>query len=328
MENNLKNKKVLITGGLGFIGSNVAKRCLELGAEVSIYDCLDSNSGGNLFNIKEISKSVKVGFHDILDYNRLVEFTIDQDLIFNCAASTSHTHSMREPWLDSDVNSCGTINILEAIRRFNPSARFVHVGTSSQFGKLIYRPADELHPEFPMDIYSANKGVSEKYALIYASAYGLRNSVVRLSNTFGPRACIKSPEFTFNNFFLGQAFQGKSIDIYGSGSQLRNALYVDDAVEALICIANSNATLGETYLAVHDEHHSVSQIAEETVACVGSGSVNYVEWPTERRKLEIGDSVLSNSKLKNVIDWSPKYNLREGLLKTADYYKLNLEHYL
>jgi UDP-glucose 4-epimerase len=329
MENySLKNRKVLITGGLGFIGSNLAHRCIELGATVTIYDNLDPHSGGNLYNVHGIRKSVELHFHDLLNFDLLVERVDGQDIIFNCAASTSHPHSMREPWLDLDVNSRGVVNLLEAVRRFNPKARLVHVGTSTQLGSLRYQPADENHPEFPTDIYSANKSVSEKYVLIYARAYGIDATVIRLPNVFGPRASIHSPEFTFNNYFIGLALQNKEITVFGEGKQLRNVLYVDDAVEALIMASQSEKTAGETFFAVSDQHWSVARIAEATVEGMGSGRVRYVPWPPERKSVEIGDAVISNEKIKQALHWSPRYGLVTGLTKTKEFYSTCLQQYL
>jgi UDP-glucose 4-epimerase len=324
----LKGKKVLITGGLGFIGSNLAHRCLELGAKVSIYDNLDPHSGGNLYNVNDISNSVELHFHDLINFDLLSDHISNQDIIFNCAASTSHPFSMREPWLDSDVNSRAVVNLIEAIRRFNCTAKLVHIGTSTQLGPLHYNPADENHPEFPTDIYSANKSVSEKYVLIYARAYGLRATVIRFANVFGPRASIHSSEFTFNNYFIGLALQDKEITVFGDGKQLRNVLYVDDAVEALVLTAEMEKTNGETFFAVGDHHYSVAQIAEKTVKYLEKGRVNHVPWPKGLKSIEIGDAVISNSKIKNYIDWSPKVTLEDGLIKTKEYYELSLSKYV
>jgi len=244
----LTGRRILILGGLGFIGSNLAAFCVAAGAKVLIFDNLDPHSGGNLYNIAPIRKDVSLHFHDILDFDRLVHHITDQDIIINCAASTSHPYSMREPWIDLDVNSRGVVNILEAIRRFNAEARFIHLGTSTQLGKLVYQPADENHPEFPTDIYSANKSVSEKYVLIYAKAYKIRATVIRLANVYGPRATIRSPEFTFNNYFVGLALKNQSITVYGSGQQKRNTVYVEDAVRAIMTAATVEDTVGETLL--------------------------------------------------------------------------------
>ena len=324
----LKGKKVLITGGLGFIGSNLTHKCLELGAEITVYDCLDPRSGGNLYNIEEIKDHIEICFHDILNFDQVTEHIVEKDIIFNCAASTSHSFSMREPWLDQDVNSKGMINLLEAIRRFNPDIKFVHVGTSTQLGKLHYQPADEAHPEFPTDIYSANKSVSEKYALIYATAYNLNLCVIRLSNIFGPRASIHSPEFTFNNYFIGLALQNKTITVFGDGKQLRNVLFVDDAVDGLILASQTDKTNGETFFAVSDIHYSVDEIARQTVRYIGAGNVKYVDWPAGRKITDVGDAVISNKKIKEYISWSPQYNLESGLVKTKEYYESRLDKYL
>lgn len=324
----IAGKSVLITGGLGFIGSNLARRCLDLGARVSIYDNLDPNSGGNLYNVEGIRKEVEINFYSLLNIDLLGECISKHDFIFNCAASTSHAYSMREPWADLDINSRGVVNLLDSIRRYNPKARLVHIGTSTQLGPLRYKPANEDHPEFPTDIYSANKSVSEKYVLIYARVFGIAATVIRLANVFGPRAAIHTPELTFNNYFIGLALQGKDITVFGDGKQLRNVMYVDDAVEALILAAESEDTNGMTFFAVGDEHYSVSQIAELTVKHIGRGQVAYVNWPSDRRAIEIGDAIISNQLIKQVLNWSPKHSIRDGMLKTRDYFENCLEQYL
>lgn len=324
----LVGKKVLITGGLGFIGSNLVHQCLVLGAEVTIYDCLDPHSGGVLYNIEDIKDSVNLCVNDILNFEKVCEEVREKDLIINCAASTSHSFSMREPWLDQDVNSKGMINLLEAIRRFNPEVNFIHLGTTTQLGVLHYQPADEMHPEFPTDIYSANKSVSEKYVLIYAKAHNLNASVLRISNVFGPRASIHSPEFTFNNFFVGLALQNKAITVFGEGKQLRNVIFIDDVVKAIILAAQSDQTSGEVFFLVGDDHYSVSEIAQQTVKHIGSGSVTQIPWPQDREKVDVGDAVISNKKLKSVLDWKIEDSLQSGLVKTREYYKTCLDKYL
>ena len=203
---------------------------------------------------------------------------------------------MREPERNLDVNSRGMINLLEALKKVNPEASLVQVGTTTQFGPLHYQPADEHHPEFPTDIYSANKSVSEKYVLIYARAFNLNASVVRLPNTYGPRAAIHSPEFTFNNYFIGLALQ-KKITVFNPGNQIRNVLYVDDAVEALLFAAQADNSAGETFIAASDEYFSVKEVAEKTCALLG-GSVDMVDWPKDRKATEVGDMIFSNKKIK------------------------------
>jgi UDP-glucose 4-epimerase len=324
----LRGQRILITGGLGFIGSNLAHRCLELGAEVTVYDCMDPSSGGNLYNVADIRDFIRLCHYDILNMDRLAEHIFEKDIIFNCAASTSHPFSLREPWMNLDVNSRAVINLLEAIRRFNREAKFIHLGTSTQLGKLHYQPADENHPEFPTDVYSANKTVSEKYVLIYAGIYDLRATVIRLSNTYGPRASIHNADFTFNNYFIGQALQNRTITVFGEGTQKRNSIYVDDAVSALILASQTEKTNRETLFAVSDEHFSVAEIARATVRHIGSGKVKQVPWPKERRSIEVGDAVISNGKIKSFIDWQPVTDLKAGLLKTKAYYGPRLDKYL
>ena len=323
----MKNQKILITGGLGFIGSNLAYRCLDLGAKVTIFDCLDPNSGGNVENVDEIKNSIEFCFHSILDFDRISQHVVDKDIIFNCAASTSHSFSMREPWLDSDTNSRGVLNLLEAVRRLNTQTKLVHVGTSSQLGRILYNPADESHPEFPIDIYSANKVVSEKYVLVYARAHQMQATVIRLSNVFGPRASIHSPEFTFNNYFIGLALQKKDVTVFGDGKQLRNVLYVRDAVSALIQAALVDRANGETLFAVGDEHYSVTQIAELTTDVIG-GQVKHIDWPKNREVIEVGNVTLSNEKIKQVLGWKPEYDLKNGLIETKEYFLPRLDRYL
>ncbi|MFH1761546.1 MAG: GDP-mannose 4,6-dehydratase [bacterium] len=324
----IKGKKILITGGLGFIGSNLAYKCLELGAEVSIYDCLDPHSGGNMANIKGIKNEIELIFCDILNFDQVSKHVVNKDIIFNCAASTSHPFSMREPWIDLDVNGNGVINLLEATRRFNADAKFIHIGTSTQIGKLHYSPADENHPEFPMDIYSANKCVSEKYVHIYGKAHKIPVCIIRLPNVFGPRATIKSPEFTFVNYFIGLALQDREITVFGDGKQLRNVLYIDDCVNALVMASQSSKTNGQVYFAVGDDHYSVSDIAEAIVKNIGTGTVKFIKWPGERKSIEAGDAVLSNKKIKETLHWKPQFNLENGLKSTRNFFINCLDKYL
>jgi len=325
---NLKGKKILIPGGLGFIGSNLAIKCVELGAEVTIYDSLSPNSGGSLFNIETIKDKVNLVFADILDFKEVSNAIYQKEILFNCAASTSHPLSMREPLIDSDVNSKGLLILLEASKRFNKNIKFIHIGTSTQLGSLRYKPADEEHPEFPTDIYSANKSVSEKYAIIYSKAFDMDISVIRLSNVYGPRAYIQSADFTFNNYFIGLVLQDKQITIYGDGKQLRNFIYVADAISALIMAAQSDKTKGEVFFAVGDEHCSVADIAQKIVDIFQKGSLKFIDWPDDRKATEIGDAIISNEKIKKVLLWKPEFNLDAGLAKTKDFYIKNFKYYL
>ena len=323
----LKGQRLLITGGLGFIGSNLAHRCLELGAKVTIYDCLDPKSGGNMFNVKEIEDSLEIILNDIRNFEGVSACIRSQDVLFNCAAYTSHPNSMKEPLIDIEVNCKGVINLLEAARRFNLELKIVHIGTSTQIGRMQFNPVDERHPEFPMDIYSANKTASEKYILIYGSAYQMNTTVVRLANVFGPRSNIKSPDFGFMNYFIGLALQDKDLTVFGQGSQLRNISYVDDCVEALILASQNEASNGQVLFAVADRQYSVMEISQAIVSNIG-GRVRTIEWPKDREVIDIGDAVISNEKIKAVLHWAPRHSLAEGLIKTAEYFRPCLSKYL
>ena len=323
----LSGQRVLITGGLGFIGSNLAHRCLSLGAQVTVYDCLDPRSGGNMRNLHGIESAVRIVLNDVRNFEGVCAVIRDHDLVFNCAAYTSHPNSMRDPLTDIDINCKGVINLLEAARRFNPAIRLVQVATSTQIGRMRYSPVDENHPEFPLDIYSANKSVSEKYALIYGNAYGLPVAVVRLPNVFGPRSNIISPEFGAINYFVGLALQGRPLTVYGEGAQMRNVLFVEDAVSALLAATGPTAQ-GQVFFAAGDGQHSIGEIARAIVAAMGQGEVRHVAWPKERAAIEFGDVILSNAKIKAALGWSLLFSLEAGLAVTRAYFERHLEHYL
>lgn len=323
----LTGKRVLITGGLGFIGSNLAERCVQLGAKVTIYDCLDPRSGGNMFNVSNIKQDVNIILNDIRNFEGLSSAVLDQDIIFSCAAYTSHPNSMKEPYIDIDVNCKGIINLLEAGRRFNREAKLVHVGTSTQIGAMLHPEIDEHHPEFPVDIYSANKTASEKYVLVYGHAYKMRTTVIRLSNTYGPRSNIRSSDFGFMNYFIGLGLKGKEITVFGEGRQLRTITFIDDTVDALLLAAQNDAVNNKAYFAVSEERYSVREIAEGIAAVVG-GSVKYVDWPKDRAAIEVGDALISNTAIRDALGWRAEWDLTSGLERTKNYYVPVLGQYL
>lgn len=323
----LRNKNILITGGLGFIGSNLAHFCVRHGAHVTIYDSVERHSGANFYNINGIEKKIRIRKDDIRDARTLKQVVKKQDILFNCAAYTSHPESMREPLIDVDVNCKGVITILDAVRKYNPSMKLVHVGTSTQIGKMHNSSVNELHPEFPVDIYSANKCAAEKYVLLYAHAYNIDATVLRLVNVYGPRSNIRSSDFGFINYFIGLGLQGKAMTVYGKGDQIRTVMYVADAVMALVQASINPKSRGQVFFAGTREYYSVSKIATYISKIVG-GSVAYTPWPRERKMIEAGDAIIDSTKMMNELKWQPSFSFREGLLLTKKYFQSCLHYYL
>jgi UDP-glucose 4-epimerase len=298
-----------------------------MGAEVTIYDSLDPRSNSNRFNIQDIRERVRLIIADIRDFDAVRQAVASQDIVFNCAAFTSHPMSMKEPLIDIDVNCKGVLYILEALKSENSKAVFVQVGTSTQIGRMQYSPIDEHHPEFPVDIYSANKTAAEKYVLIYANAHAMNTTVVRLANVFGPRSQISSPDFGFVNYFVGLALQDREMTVFGDGAQLRNISFVDDCIDALVAAATDHRSIGQVFFATSDLQYSVLEIADQISKTIG-GRLRQVPWPEGRRAIDIGDAVITNEKIKTMLGWEPKHSLLDGLAKTRDYFRMCVEQYI
>jgi UDP-glucose 4-epimerase len=308
--------KVLIIGGAGFLGSNLVRRCLsENSCQVTVLDSLEPLVHSSTQNLQEVWSKIRFIRGDIRNETLLAEIVQDKDLIFNCAAQTSHALSIQYPLLDADINCMGSLKLLEAVRLLNKDAVVVYSSTSTVIGKALNEIADEDHPERPLEIYSANKGVAEKYYRIYHSHYDLKTVVLRFANLYGPFGKGYS-EFGFINYFIHLAWTNQQIKIFGQGNQTRNVMYVEDATDILWHAAHDPRLIGETYLATAAQHLTVREIAETIVNIFQRGQVTHVEWPDTRRRIEIGHVKLSSARLRAITNWEPRYDFISGLQKT------------
>jgi len=310
--------KILIIGGAGFLGANLVRRCLaESANKIVVMDSLDPHLHATTKNLKEIWEQIRFVRGDLRDETLLAEVVQGQDVIFNCAAQTSHPLSIQYPLLDADINCIGNLKLLEAIRLLNKDAVVVYTSSSTVIGKALTEIVDEEHWERPLEIYSANKGVAEKYYRIYHTIHDLKTVVLRFANLYGPYG-KGYPEFGFVNYFIHLALANQAINIFGSGKQSRNLLYAEDAAEVMWFAAHEPKLFGETYFATGDEYLSVKEIADTIVAVMKRGSVNHIEWPDERRRIEIEYVKFSSARLRRLIKWKPHYNFISGLNKTRD----------
>jgi len=323
----LDGKRCLITGGLGFIGSNIAHKLVELGAEVSIVDaCLDPY-GWNPANIAEIRDKVNFKKEDIRHESAMAKAVKDQDFIFNCAGQVSHVDSMKEPFLDLDINCRGNLVLLEACRKFNSNVKIVYAGTRGQMGSLHYSPADEEHPDNPTDVYGADKLAAEKYHLIYSSAFGMHATSLRINNTYGERHQMKHAKYGIMNWFIRLALEEKEIPVYGDGEQTRDYNYIADVVDACILAAQSPKTDGKYYLLGSGSEIKFIDMVKAVLAEAGTGSYKLVPWPADRKAIEVGNFFVSYKKIQDELGWEPKTSLAEGLRNTVAFYKERMKDY-
>jgi len=322
-----QGKKVLITGGLGFIGSNLAHKLVELGADVTLVDCLIPGQGGNLFNIRGIEDKVRLSIADIRDESSVSCLVREQDHIFNLAGQVSHPDSMRYPLVDLDINCRGHLTLLEACRRNNPNAKIVFAGTRQVYGKPAYLPLDEQHPLHPVDINGIHKQAAECYHLLYHNVYGLRTASLRLTNTYGPRQLVRHNRAGFTGWFVRQAIDGKEIEVFGDGLQSRDFTYVDDVVNAFLLTGASEKTNGQVFNLGGERPHTLLDFVDILLKACRSGSYKIIPFPTERRSIDIGSVYSSYDKIKRVLNWSPTISLAEGLRRTVEYFKQNKNHY-
>jgi UDP-glucose 4-epimerase len=308
--------KILIIGGAGFLGANLVRHCLQKpDAEVTVLDSLEPQLRATTANLTEVWSWIRFVRGSLLDEPLLAQVVQGQEVIFNCAAQTSHPLSIQDPLFDATINCLGNLKLLEAIRLLNPAATIVYASSSTVIGKATTDLIDESHGERPLDIYSANKGVAEKYYRIFNRVHDLKTVAVRFANLFGPYG-KGYPEFGFVNYFIHLAMANEEIRIFGRGEQTRNVLYVEDAVEALWQAAFNPRLLGETYFAAHHDHLSVQEVAATIVRIIGRGKVTHVEWPDERRRIEVDKVRISSARFRELTGWRPRFSFEEGLVRT------------
>lgn len=322
------NRKVMITGGLGFIGSNLALRLADLNAHVLLVDSLIPEYGGNLFNVSEFKDRVHINIADVRDEHSMLHLVHDQDFLFNLAGQTSHLNSMTDPYTDLDINARSQLFILEACRKNNASVKIVFASTRQIYGVPDYLPVDEKHPLHPTDFNGVNKMAGEWYHVLYNKVYGIKTCILRLTNTYGPRMRIKDARQTFLGWWIRQVIEGQEILVYGNGLQLRDLNYVDDVVEALLIAAVSDETNGQVFNLGCSEYINLKDLAEFIINIKGKGFYRIVPFPPERKVIDIGDYYSDYQKIRNLLGWEPKTSLKNGLRSTLDYFDKYLKHYI
>jgi UDP-glucose 4-epimerase len=319
--------RVVITGGLGFIGSALAARLVGLGSDVLVVDNLAPNYGGNLFNIEPIRDQVRVEIVDVRDTARLKPLLEGCDHLFNLAGQTSHLDSMHDPLTDLEINCRAQLTLLEACRAACPGATIVFASTRQIYGRPNYLPADEKHPLHPVDVNGVNKMAGEAYHILYHDVYGMKATALRLTNTYGPRMRIKDARQTFVGVWLRLALEGKAFEVWG-GTQKRDFTYVDDAVEAFLLAAMNEETKGKVFNLGGETVVSLNELAELLIATNGGGSFAKHEFPAERRRIDIGDYYADDALFRRLTGWRHTVPLAEGLRRSLAYFRGNIAHYV
>ncbi|OGR87112.1 MAG: hypothetical protein A3A86_06330 [Elusimicrobia bacterium RIFCSPLOWO2_01_FULL_60_11] len=322
-----KGKKVLVTGGLGFLGSNLACRLAGLGAKVTLLDCLLPGHGGNLFNMADFKKSARFVKGDIRNKPLMERLVKGQDVLFNIGAQTSHTDSMKNPYLDVDINTRGQINLLEACKKANPGIRVVYCSSRAVYGSVSKRVIDEETVPRPLDVYATNKLAGEHYHRVYAKVFGLNATILRVANGYGPRAQMKEPSFGILNWFIRLALDDAQIKIFGDGKQVRDYVYVDDITDAFLKTGRNMKIPGETLNIASGRGLPLITIVKEVVRLAGTGRIVHVPWPDTNKKIDVGDFVAEVSKAGRLIGWRATTPLRDGLEETIAFYRQNKKRY-
>jgi UDP-glucose 4-epimerase len=323
-----RGRAVMVTGGLGFIGSNLARRLVELGADVLLVDSFLPDAGGNLFNIDGIADRVRVNIADIRQQTTMNHLVRDRDVIFNLAGQVSHIDSMRDPYTDLEINCRSQLTVLEACRNFNPKVKVVFAGTRQVYGRPASLPVDESHLVRPTDVNGINKAAGEYYHLVYNNVFGVRACSLRLTNVFGPRQLIRHNRQGFIGWFIRLAIENRPIQIYGDGSQLRDFVHVDDAADAFLRAGVSDACNGDVFNVGGTQPISHRDLTAMLVRVAGGGSVEYVEWPADKRAIDIGSFYADSRKFTATTGWTPEVPLEEGLRGTIAFYRQHYDQYV
>ncbi|MDX9991219.1 MAG: NAD-dependent epimerase/dehydratase family protein [Anaerolineales bacterium] len=320
-------KNTLITGGMGFIGSNLAQQLLALGANITLIDTLHPKHGGNPFNIEAIKNHVNSIIADMGDERRISPLIPRQDYIFNLAGQVSHTASMSDPQHDLALNAASHLALVEMCQKLNPHVKIIYGGTRQVYGVPQYLPVDENHPVAPIDYNGVSKMAGEWYHLIAHRNYGLRAASLRMTNVYGPRMRVRDALKTFIGAWFRLLIEGRELKIYGSGQQLRDLNYVDDVVSALLLVAAHPASDGKIYNLGSDEHASLLDLARLMIEVNQGGSYRLTPFPAARKRIDIGDYYGDYTKINREVGWSPKIKLREGIRRTLEYYREHRKHY-
>ena len=322
-----QGKNVLITGGLGFIGSNLAHKLFSLGSHVRIVDASLPATGANSFNLQGITADVELQIADLRNADVITEMIAEQDYLFNLAGLVSHVDSMQFPQTDLEVNAACQLSIVEACRKHNPSIKIVYAGTRQVYGRSRYLPVDENHLIVPMDYNGVTKRAGEMYHLVAQQVYGLHTTSLRMTNTYGPRMHCKDGHLTFLGDWIRRLFGGQPLDIYGTGQQVRDLNYVDDVVDALLLAVSNDKSAGQVYNLGSPQPIRLLDLAHLMIEVFGKGSYELCPFPPERLRIDIGDYQGDYSKIQAELGWQPKVSLREGLTRTFEYYRQHQEHY-
>jgi UDP-glucose 4-epimerase len=320
-------RRVLVTGGLGFIGSNLARRLVDLGADVLLVDSLVPEYGGNLHNVADIAERVTVNIADVRAEWSMRYLVQRRDVIFNLAGQVSHLDSMTDPRNDLEINCRAQLTLLEACRQENPSVKLVYASTRQIYGKPSYLPLDEKHLLMPTDVNGINKIAGEQYHLLYNNVYALRASALRLTNTYGPRMLMKHGRQGFLPWFVRLAMDDQEIPLYGEGEQQRDLTYVDDAVDAFLRAGAMDEANGEAFNLGGLRPYSLREIAETIIGLAGSGRLRLVPWPPEKKAIDVGSVYSSHAKIERTLGWQPTVGLEEGLGRMIAYYREHRDHY-